>query len=106
MAKQQDYVPNQIIVKYKEGTAKLVEKEMAKGKPGKNLVVSASLDRLNKKLKLKNVRPVFKNFKQNSQKIQDLKNRSKAQLTKLERRILKRQKRAPKNIDIPALDRI
>jgi len=101
-----EYVPNEIIVKFRRKAADVIEMRQAEGDSASELEISASLDKLNKRYKLKKARPLFKNFKENRQRVKALLKKDKALLTKKERRILRRLKRAPKGANVPELDRI
>ena len=100
------YVPDVVIIKYKKNAANKLAAGLSAKKKLKEMKVSKSLDKLNNKFKVKDIRPVFKNFKANRTKLEALKTKDENKLTKKEKHILKRQKRAPKNAKIPALDRI
>jgi parallel beta-helix repeat protein len=86
-----EYVPNEIIIKFRETTANTVEER---------------LDELNARYRVREIKPLFKNFRQKRQKLKTLRRKSEAFLTQKERRILARLKRAPKDAKVPALDRI
>jgi hypothetical protein len=101
-----EYVTNEIIVKFREEVGANVEKKLLEGKKAEEVKFSDSLDKLNKKHKLKQARPIFKGFKEHREKLQALHNKNKSFLTQKEKRILQRLKRAPKNARIPDLDRI
>jgi thermitase len=100
------YVPNEIIVKFREKTAETVAGEVYKKVAAKDMRLSSSLDRLDRQYKVKELKPVFKNFKENAEKIQQLQAKDAKQLTAKEKRILRRLARAPKNAKAPAMDRI
>ncbi len=117
------YVLNEIIVKFKAEAALTLERQTTeKGKaPGeiKFTASAASLDKLNKKYKVKKVAPIFKDFKRQRKNIEYLKAKSDlkehfkkkyainaVRLSKKEEHILKRLKRGPKDAKIPDLDQI
>ena len=102
----QDYVPDEIIVKFKNNAAKTLEEKILAGSDAAQLELSGSLDKLNKKFRLHNVKPVFKNFKAHRRRLNALLKKDKALLTKREKRILQRLKRAGEKAAAPALDRI
>ena len=102
----QDYLPNEIIVKFKGAVAETLKKEMSAGFGGRQLELSDSLNKLNSKFHLRDVKALFKNFKANRRRMQSLGQEDAAFLSKRERHILQRLKRAPKQAAIPALDRI
>ena len=101
-----EYVPNEIIVKFKAGLAETIETQTAAGLPPAKLKLSTSLDKLNSKYKLKKVRALFKNFKQKKLRIKALQEKNKALLSPAEKRILRRMTRAPRNVTVPDLSGI
>jgi len=105
-AERPEYVENEIIVKFRGNSADAIETGVTKGIAAHELRLSASLDKLNKKYKLKKARPLFKNFKANREQVKALPGKDKALLGKKERHILRRLKRAPKDAKVPDLSRI
>ena len=103
---RQDYAQNQIIVKFRRPVTDTLEMSLADGISASNLKLSASLDRLNKKHRLRKAQPLFKNFRENRKHLNALLQKDKALLTKKEKHILRRLKRAPKGAKVPELDRI
>ncbi len=101
--KAAEYVPNEIIVKFKTSLTDTLETQLGKGLPPDKLKLSASLDRLNNKYRLSSANAIFKNFRKNRQHIKALREKNKTLLTRAERRILRRLARAPKNIQVPEL---
>jgi len=102
----QDYVPDEIIIKFKDTVARTLEEEIMTGSDAAQLELPGSLDELNKKFRLRNVKPLFKNFKAHRRRLIALRKKDKALLAKRERRILQRLKRASEKAAVPALDRI
>jgi subtilisin family serine protease len=100
------YVANEIIVKFRSSAAAVVEKSAAKGKSGFELEVSESLRGLNRRYGLKRCEGVFKNFKENRGRVRALLKKDEALLSKKERHLVRRLKRAGKGAEVPALDRI
>jgi len=101
------YVPNEIIVKFKANVVDVFEQEIVtKGKLQSNPSFPASLDRLNKKYKVKKFTQIFKNFKKDRERLETLKQKEESLLTKKERHLLRRLKRAPKDAKIPDLSGI
>ncbi len=86
-----NYVPNEIIVKFRssvdDGT-------------------SETMHELNAKYKVRETKPLLKNFDADRRRITALQESSPASLTEKEKHILKRFKRAAKNVNVPALERI
>lgn len=100
------YVPNQIIIKYKEKAANKIAEQRGKGIGSQHLKVSSSLDALHKKHSLQSIRPIFKNHKKNVAKSKAILKKNPKSLNKKEKHLVQRLKRAPKNAKLPALDRI
>ena len=100
------YVPNQIIVKFRRKVANTIETRLARGETVEKIGLSNSLDSLHKKYRVTETRPVFKNFKKQRQRIRGLLKKDKRFLTKREKRILRRLRRAPRGARVPELDRI
>ncbi len=101
-----EYKPGEIIVKFKQGAAETLEKQLSKGKAMGTLKVSASLDELSRRYKAKKIEPLIKGFKAERQQISRLLKKDKASLTKREQNLLRRLNRAPKGAKVPELDRI
>jgi len=66
------YVPDEIIIKYKEDSANIVEKELEVKVNAEDVRITGSLDNLNKKHKVQQIEPVFTNFKANQVKMASL----------------------------------
>ncbi|UCF43334.1 MAG: S8 family serine peptidase [Planctomycetota bacterium] len=105
-AERPEYVENEIIVKFRGNAADAVETGLAKGGSAKGLKLSDSLDELNKRYKLKKAKCLAKNFKQNRGRVKALLEKDEALLSKKERRIVERLKRAPKGARVPDLSGI
>ncbi len=103
---QQHYAPDEIIVKFKNAIAKTLAEKMSASSDAAQLELSSSVDKLNKKFGLRNIRPVFKNFKAKRERLKAVLKKDKTLLTKQEKRILQRLKRADKSYTAPDLDRI
>ena len=103
---QQDYAPDEIIVKFKNTVADTLEEQRLDDSNLAQLELPSSVDKLNKKFHLRNIRPMFKNFKANRERLKAVLKKDKALLTKQEKRILQRLKRADKRDTVPDLDRI
>ncbi|MHC4114467.1 MAG: S8 family serine peptidase, partial [Planctomycetota bacterium] len=102
------YVLNEIIVKYTPEAAGVIGSDT-----NQSFIPSqvsdpklASLDKLNKKYKVKKFNQIFPHFKKNQEKLKALKKKDESLLTKKEKHLLRRLKRAPKDAKKPALDRI
>lgn len=66
---RRSYVPNELIVKFKNTAADILAAGISEGKHIQDLQLSDSLDKLNKKYKTRAVRTLFKGFKRNRQRI-------------------------------------
>jgi len=100
------YVPNEIIVKFREKIAEAVEKQLEFNTLPRGLKLSTNLNELNTRYQTKRIKPLFKNFNKNRQRTKILLKKDKALLTKREKRILRRLRRAPKGAKVPDLGRI
>lgn len=103
---QPEYAPNQIIVKFKADVFDEVRANMDSDKSINQMNLSNSLKRVNREHTAQKIKPLAKNFKQHREKIENLKNKNKQHLTAKENHLLKRIQRAPKNANVPPLDRI
>ena len=101
-----DYVPNEIIVKFRENVADSIEMMLVEGASWSELELPNSLDMLNNKYRLRNVKALFKDFKKKRQWIKQLPKKDKALLTGKEKHILSRLKSALENVRVPDLSRI
>ncbi|MBN2019514.1 MAG: S8 family serine peptidase [Sedimentisphaerales bacterium] len=101
-----DYIPNEIIIKFKEPVALAIEKNISAGKGTCQLELSESLDKLNKKFGFSDIKPLFESFRQRRECLKDLLKRDKTHLTEREKHVLKRLKRASKEAKVPNLGRI
>ena len=98
--------PNEIIVKFKKSTAITLEEKAPAAFVAPQLGLSDSLDKLNIKFRLSNIKPLFKNFKAHRKRLQAVQEKDKALLTRREKHVLQRLGRAPERVTVPALDRI
>ena len=89
------YKPDEIIVKFKRPVADTLEEQLAEGKAVGALELPDSLDNINSKYKVENIKPVIKNFRAKRQRIKGLLERDEALLTERERHLLRRLKRVP-----------
>ena len=103
---QPSYKDGEVIVKFKEAVADSLEKQSGKGKAVGTIKLSPSLEKINRKYKVSKIKPIIKNFKAKRQRMKDLVKKDKATLTKREKHLLRRQKRAPKGAKVPDLGRI
>ena len=100
------YVPNELIIKFKKIIADRLEGEMLKGEQLGDLKLSSSLDMLNQRYKLRSIKALCKNFRQTQEQMEELLKKDKSLLTKREKHILTRLKRAKSGEKVPDLDRI
>jgi subtilisin family serine protease len=106
MPGQPGYKEGELIVKFRKSAADSLESQLGQGKAPGQLMVSASLDELGRKYKVKKVAPVIKNFEAKRQRLENLKVKDKSKLTKQEKHVLRRLKRAPAGAKVPDLGRI
>ncbi len=97
------YVPNEIIVKFRGNVAETVQTGLANGGSANGLKLSDSLDELNKRYKLKKAKCLVKNFRENRGRVKALLKKDEALLSKKERHIVERLKRAAKGARVPDL---
>ncbi|MHC4159165.1 MAG: S8 family serine peptidase [Planctomycetota bacterium] len=102
----QKYVPNEIIVKFHQNVTDSIEEQLHLKATDNRLTLSQDLDQLNTKYTVKEIKPLFKNFRQKRRQLKELQANNKTFLTKKEKRILSRLSRAPKDAKVPELDRI
>jgi parallel beta-helix repeat protein len=102
----QDYAPEEIIIKFRDPTVRTLGENTFDDPDVAKLDLSVSMGKLNKKFRLSGVKRLFKNFKAKKERIKALLKKDKALLTKREKHILQRLKRAPEKATVPALDRI
>ncbi len=100
------YVPNELIIKLRRNVADTIEGQLVLESSAPMLNIPQRLDKLNKKFRVRRIRPLFKNFTGNLQRLKTLQKKPTSLLTRKEERIIRRLRRAPKNAKIPALDRI
>ena len=101
-----EYVEDEIIVKFRGDIADAVETGLADGRSAKGVKLTKSLDELNKRYRLKKAKRLVKDFKGDRGRARALLKKDKALLSKKERRIVRRLKRAPKGARVPELGRI
>lgn len=99
-------VPNEIIIKFRETAASAFEKQLGRGRRASEFTISEELDELNARHAVREIKPLFTDFKKNRQRLKALLRKEKSLLTRKEKRILRRLKRAPKDAKVPDLSRI
>ncbi|MHC4645462.1 MAG: S8 family serine peptidase [Planctomycetota bacterium] len=101
-----DFVPDEIIVKFRPSSADALHKQLELN----NSAVESNLPRdfsvLNRRCKVRKIRPVLRDFRSKHQRMVELRSKSKGLLTPKEKHIMRRLQRAPKNAIVPGLDRI
>jgi len=100
------YAPNELLVKFKADVSAALQRQLVEGRPTRAIKLTDSLDRLSANHCVRRIAPVFKDFQQNCQRLRALQSRDWTALTETERRLVRRRKRAPANVPVPALDRI
>lgn len=100
-----EYVSDEIIVKFRERVSGNVEEQLEFEGSANVLKLSRGLDELNARHRAKEIRPLFKNFKNKRQQVEVLLRKDKALLTKREKHIIRRLKRARKGVKVPDLSR-
>jgi subtilisin family serine protease len=100
------YAPNEILVKFREPVANALEVQHQPGASAGRLNLSPGLNVLNARYRLKEIEPLFKDFKKNRQRLEALLKKDKAILTKKERHTLRRRARAPQGAKVPDLSGI
>jgi subtilisin family serine protease len=101
-----DYVPDELIVKFRPEIADRLQEQMELDISINQMSLSKELDDIKVKYRLKEVRPLFKNFQQNHEWLKDLHRKDKTLLSKKERHILSRLGRTSKGAAVPDLSRI
>jgi predicted outer membrane repeat protein len=105
-AEGDDYVPNEILVKFREKSAATLAEWLRADKRGEELKVTESLDELRQRYPIRKMKRMFPQFQEHTRKIETLKNMDPAQLLKGEQRLQRRLARAPLGATVPTLDRI
>lgn len=105
-AEKPAYKQGEIIVKFNKKVAQTLKNELSRGKFPRELKMSASLDELTRRHKVKKMKPLIKQRKAGRRRTGELFGKNKAGSTKSEKHLLRRLKRAPKNTKAPELDRI
>jgi subtilisin family serine protease len=101
-----EYVPNEIIIKFRQTVVADLEEQLKVKIPASELKLSTELDELNTRYKLREIKPLFKNFRQRRQWLRALQLKDEAFLNAREKRIMRRLRRAPKDAKVPDLSGI
>jgi len=102
--RQWEYVPNQLLVKFRHEAAPTLEAVLEGERRG--VGVTESLGRLNQQFPLRKSERLFPGFAKQQRKMEVLRKKAAWQLTKQEMRLLQRSRRAGVWRQVPALDRI
>ncbi len=100
------YVPNQMVVKFKETAAAKLEEQLWAGKKADEIKLSDSLDELGRRYGVRKVRSVFRGFREKARRMEALLKKDQSQMSRRERHLVERQRRAAKGTVIPSLERI
>ncbi|MHC4624050.1 MAG: S8 family serine peptidase [Planctomycetota bacterium] len=100
------HVPNRVLLKLHRHVADSVEQQLRSDASPARLTLSPDLDRLKATYKIKEIKPLFKDFKKNCKNLNRLLEKDKTLLTPRQIRILTRLRRAPPRAKVPDLDRI
>jgi subtilisin family serine protease len=103
---QDEYVPNEIIIKFRQTIAADLEEQLNVKIPASKLKLSKELDELNASYKLREIKHLFTNFQLKCQQLRAIQRKNKALLNLREKRIMRRIRRAPKDAKVPNLERI
>jgi subtilisin family serine protease len=100
-----NFAPNEIIVKFRENTANRIEKELDHSNGILNFSphLSAQLD---SKYRIRQIKPLVKDFRAKHQQLQSLRQKKNAILTQKDKHLLKRFQRMPAQRTVPNLERI
>ncbi|MBW8041297.1 MAG: hypothetical protein FVQ85_15010 [Planctomycetes bacterium] len=101
-----NYKPDEIIVKFDSAVADSLAEQLAAGVPIEMLTLTESLDNLNSRYEARNIGAIFKSFYADRQRIEALLQKDEAGLTKRQKRLVRRLRRAPKDAKVPDLGRI
>jgi subtilisin family serine protease len=97
------YVANEIVVKYSNGAAEKLRKNLAQGKRVDEAGLGVALDELHQRYRVKKISSVFKDFEAKRKRLEALKSKDNSSLSEKERRRLKRLRRTPQGMKVPDL---
>ena len=109
VAEHERCVPNEIIVKFRSSAADTIEKQLQRQNSAdipNYSPLSSHPGRLNPKYRVSRIKSLLKNFREKQQQLKSLKEEKGKSLTKKQKRILERLKRAAKKTHVPDLGRI
>jgi len=100
------YVPDEIIVKFRDTVAERVHQQLELNGSPERLQLSQGLDRLNSEYKPRVIAPLFEGFRDKSRRLKSIQAKSAYALTVKEKHILQRLRRASKTARLPNLEGI
>jgi subtilisin family serine protease len=100
------YVPNEILVKLRASAAADIESSLKGNDTDGGLSLVRDLQQLNIQRRIRAIEPLFGDFERVQQRLGSLQSKPGDLLTKKEKHILKRRKRAPVDAEVPDLGRI
>ena len=86
------YVPNEIIVKFKKAAAARLESSIKTGVRPEQLKLSETLDKINRKYRVRKIKSIFPNFKEQNQRLKNLAHQAKGSWRRLEERLSRRRR--------------
>jgi len=102
-ARDLEYVPDEIIVKFKEEAAAYLEDQIIKGMRPHEIELGGSLNEIKGKYRTRGIKRVFKDFKEKARRLERPGQKDKAALNQLEQRLRRRRRRAPEAAAVPEL---
>jgi len=100
------YVPGEIIVKFRTDTAEAIEAEGARELDGGQTELPISVAGAGAKFKILQARALFKDFRKVRRRTEELLKKDETLLTRKEKHLVRRLRRAEKDAKVPALGRI
>ncbi|MFC1781985.1 S8 family serine peptidase [Planctomycetota bacterium] len=97
------YVPNEIIVKFKKAAAVRLASGIEKGVQPEQLKLSETLDKINRKYRVRKIKSIFPDFKERNQRLENLAHLDKGSWSRLEERLSRRRRRADREAAVPDL---
>jgi subtilisin family serine protease len=101
-----NFVPDELIVKFRPEVAEKMQKQAEPGMSANQVGLPRQLNNIKVKYGAKEIRPLFKNFRQNRKWIENLNQKDKTLLSKKEKHFLRRLGRTGKGVAVPDLSRI
>lgn len=101
-----DFVPDELIVKFRPEVAEKLQNQAESDMSAKKMAMSRQMDIMKKRYRAKEIKPLFKNFRNNRKWIKYLQQQDKTLLSTKQKRILRRINRTGRDVDVPELNRI